>query len=210
MISIDEHALNESILKKDGWVLDLGCVGFNFAKNIKQYVNNVIAIDANPSIVNTENVIFENIAITSDESQLSITYNIFDDSQGNSLYHPINDWCKFQKSVKVPTTTIKKLMEKYNVNQFELIKLDIEGSEYDLLMNLDFKISKQYSIEFHEFRGMNPYTPNNEKYYDNLFKIMKPYCDIIKHQKTNHPGFPLGLGLNYWDSLFILKEEFWK
>ena len=59
-------------------------------------------------------------------------------------------------------------MTKYDIEQFELIKFDIEGSEYSILENLDWTISKQYSIEFHDFRFMNPYYPHNEFYYFNL------------------------------------------
>lgn len=115
-----------------------------------------------------------------------------------------------QGVVKVPTITLKKLMEKYSIEQFDLIKIDIEGGEYELLENIDWTISKQYSVEFHDFRGMNPFFPNDELYYDSLLAKMKQYCDVAQHEKTNHPGFPLGKGYNYWNSLFLLKKEYYK
>ena len=93
-------------------------------------------------------------------------------------------------------------MLKYNIKKFELIKFDIEGSEYSILENLDWGISKQFSVEFHDFRSMNPYYPNNEIYYDKLLNKIKDDFNIITHTITHHPG---GAGYNYWDSLFVEK-----
>ena len=96
-------------------------------------------------------------------------------------------------------------MKKYNIEKFELIKFDIEGSEYEILKNIDWGITKQISVEFHDFRNMNPKYPNNEKYYNEIFETNKNKYNFIKHEITDHPGFPLGLGRNYWDSLFVEK-----
>jgi len=209
MITIAEHTINEKILKKSGWALDLGCIGFDFSLGVKEYVDNVIGVDANPSITGIDGIIFENKALVTDEKE-EVYYNIFNDKQGNSLFLPLNDTCVFKTRTKVKTITMKSLMEKYGIEQFEIIKIDIEGGEYDLLNNLDFTISKQYSVEFHEFRNMNPYYPDNEIYFRELFKRLTDYCDIVQHNLTDHPGFMIGRGRNYWDSLFTLKEKYWK
>jgi hypothetical protein len=57
---------------------------------------------------------------------------------------------------------------------------------------------------------MNPYYPNNEIYYLKLKEKLLNYCNISTHEMTDHPGFPEGMGRNYWDSLFVLKKEYWK
>ena len=210
MIQIAEHTIKEDIINKSGWALDLGCIGFNFSSGIKNYVDNVIGVDPNPSIQPIPGIHFENLAVIPIDSDQSIYYNTYTDSQANSLLMPMNDICVFSGRTLVKTTTISKLMEKYGVKQFEVIKIDIEGGEYDLLNSLDFTISKQFSIEFHDFRNMNPYHPNNEEYYSMLFTKLKEYCDVVQHTKTHHPGFSIGMGFNYWDSLFVLKEKYWK
>ena len=51
-----------------------------------------------------------------------------------------------------------------------------------------------------------PYYPNNEVYYDKLLDKIKDKFDVISHTNTHHPGFPLGMGYNYWDSLFVEKN----
>jgi FkbM family methyltransferase len=211
MLQIEEHTIEEKILNKNGWVLDLGCVNFKFSEHMLTYCDNVISIDANPNIVNTnDRIIYKNYAVVDSDKEMFIDYHIFNDKQGNSLLKPEKDWCVHEKTIKIPTTTIHSLMIEYDINQFDLIKIDIEGSEYKLLENMDWTISKQYSVEFHDFRNMNPYYPNNELYYQKIFDDMLKYCDIIKHDRTDHPGFPLGQGSNYWDSLFILKKEYYK
>jgi FkbM family methyltransferase len=207
MITIQEHSIEESIIEKDGWILDLGCINFSFSKDIKQYCNNIICVDPNPSIDKNlipEGIIYENLAVTHDENITEQTFYIYNDIQGYSLLNPPNDWCVLQREIKVPVTTIKKIMKKYNIKKFELIKFDIEGAEYEILKNLDWSCSKQYSIEFHDFRFMNPCYPDNEKYYDEVFIKIKD-IKYIKHEITDHPGFPNGMGKNYWDTLIVLN-----
>jgi FkbM family methyltransferase len=207
MITIQEHSIEESIIDKEGWILDLGCINFSFAKDLKQYCNNIICVDPNPNIDQSlipEGIIYENIAVTHDENITEQTFYIYNDVQGYSLLNPSRDWCVLQKTITVPVTTIKKLMEKYNIKKFELIKFDIEGAEYEILRNLDWLFSKQYSIEFHDFRFMNPYYPDNEKYYSEVFNKIKN-IKYIKHEITDHLGFPNGMGRNYWDTLIVLE-----
>lgn len=209
MITISEHTVDETKINKNGWCLDLGCINFSFAKELKKYCNNIICIDPNPNIdvsnIPTD-IIFERIAILWDKSSVQSNYYIYNDTNGHSLLNPSGDCCSLQAVTTTVTTTINQLMEKYNITKFELIKFDIEGSEYQILEKIDWSISKQFSIEFHDFRKMNPYFPDNQKYYDLIFEKNKDKFNIVQHECTDHPGFPLGEGRNYWDSLFVEKK----
>jgi FkbM family methyltransferase len=205
---ISEHSIEETLIDKKGWVLDLGCIDFSFAKEIKKYCDNVICVDPNPNIKEIPSgLIYENLAITHLDNVNEQSFYIYNDIQGYSLLNPSKDWCVLQKIITVKVTTIKKIMEKYGIKKFELIKFDIEGSEYEILRNIDWSISKQYSVEFHDFRFMNPYYPDNDKYYTELFKKFEDKMTIIKHELTDHPGFGGTAGRNYWDSLFIEKNN---
>jgi len=207
MITIHEHTIEEKLIDKNGWILDLGCIDFTFAKEMRNYCDNVICVDPNPNIKKIpDGIHYENIAITHKDDVTEENFYIYDDKQGYSLLNPPRDWCQLKEIIKVPVMTIKNLMNKYGIEKFELIKFDIEGAEYEILQNIDWDISKQYSVEFHDFRFMNPHYPNNEKYYQDLFSEMSKYCDVAKHELTDHPGFPMGYGRNYWDSLFIRKK----
>jgi FkbM family methyltransferase len=203
MITVKEHSIEESLIDKNGWVLDLGCVNFEFSLEIKKYCNNVICVDPNPNIVNIpDGISFEKAAIVSDDKN-EVDYFIYNDVQGYSLLNPDRDYCSLTEVRKIKSINIKYIMEKYNIQKFELIKFDIEGSEYDILDKIDWSISKQFSVEFHDFRTMNPYYPNNELYYSNLFEKIKHKFNIVKHNNTQGHG----MGLNYWDSLFVEKNE---
>lgn len=206
MITISEHTIEESIIDKNGWVLDLGCINFTFANEVKKYCDNILCIDPNPNIKEIPNgIIYERKAVTHLNNLKTQNFYIYNDINGYSLLNPKRDWCTLEKIITVDVTTIKDIMEKYKIKKFELIKFDIEGAEYQILEYLDWTISKQYSIEFHDFRFMNPFYPNNQIYYDRLLEKITQYCKVVKHEKTDHPGFPMGLGSNYWDSLFIEK-----
>jgi len=209
-ISISEHTFIPSFIKKEGWILDLGCVNFNFSLGAKEYCDNILCIDPNTTIQDIpEGLLFESKALVSNEDK-EVTFYIYNDISGYSILNPSKDWCTLEKVIKVPACNLKEIMTKYGIEQFELIKIDIEGAEYSILNNIDWTCSKQYSIEFHDFRFMNPWYPYNESYYDRLKTKMLEYCDIVQHEQTDHPGFPSGMGKNYWDSLFILKKEYWK
>ena len=201
-----EHSIIPSIINKNGWILDLGCVNFKFYNHMLQYTNNVVCVDANPNIEDVpEGCEFINSAVVPNNDIKEIQFFMYEDKNGNSLYLNPSDYCPVREVIKVPCVTINDIMIKYGIKQFELIKFDIEGGEYDILQSLDWKISKQYSIEFHDFRNFN----KDPQFYEKFNNSLLPYCDIVKHEKTHHPGFPYGRGYNYWDSLFILKKEFW-
>jgi FkbM family methyltransferase len=206
MITILEHTIEETIIDKNGWILDLGCVNFGFSLEMKKYCNNIICVDPNPTIKHIpDGVFYEKAALVWDDKK-EVEYFIYNDTNGYSLLNPSKDWCQLQDKIVIKSINFKDIMEKYNIEKFELIKFDIEGSEYEILQNMDWSISKQFSVEFHDFRFMNPHYPNNNKYYENLFDKIGDKFNLIKHDLTDHPGFPVGQGLNYWDSLFVEKN----
>jgi len=201
---ICEHSIIPSLINQDGWVLDLGCVNFKFYNEVKNYTNNIICVDANPNIKDIpEGCNFINSAIISNSDIKEITFFLYEDINSNSIYLNTMDHCPVKEEIKVPCLTINEIMDIYGIKQFDLIKFDVEGAEYDILSNLDWTISKQYSIEFHDFRNFN----KDVNFYDKFIGNIINYCDIIKHEKTHHLG---GYGYNYWDSLFTLKKEFYK
>lgn len=208
--TISEHTFDASIIKKEGWILDLGCVNFTFSLGVKEYCDNIICVDPNDNIKEIpEGLLFEKKALVNGDNK-EIDFFIYNDIQGYSTLNPSRDWCVLEKKITVDACNLKDIMDKYGIEQFELIKFDIEGGEYSILENIDWTLSKQYSIEFHDFRFMNPHYPFNETYYNIMKNRMMEYCNIIQHEASDHPGFPMGMGRNYWDSLFILKKEYWK
>jgi len=206
LLNIFEHSIDCDLISKTGWILDLGCINFNFYKELKKITDNIICVDPNPKIKDIPNdCIFINKAIHNINNQ-KIDYFIYEDEHGNSLFKNENDYCPLIGKTQVDTISIDSIMKKFNITQFDLIKFDIEGSEYDILLNMDYTISKQYSIEFHDFRNFL----NLEDFYEKFIEKCTRHCDIIQHEKSKHAWEPVGKCFNYWDSLFVLKKEFYK
>jgi FkbM family methyltransferase len=210
--NIYEHSVRTDILTPGGWVIDFGCgVDFNFSKKMVEMGMKVISVDPNPRITSTpniDNLFYERMALVVDDTIESIDLDIFNDTDAASTIKTNNDigFVSKQNTISVEATTIKKLMDKYQIEKLDVLKLDIEGAEYSVLMSIDSEIANQISIEFHDFRGMNPNYPNNELYYDQLKEKLGNMYSFVKHEKEQHRGIPGHLGLNYWDSLLVSKK----
>jgi FkbM family methyltransferase len=215
-LTIEEHTIIPNFLNSKSWILDLGCLNFKFSNELKKFTNNIICVDANPRISSEngiipgfpipEDIIFINKAIVNESEKQHIDYYEYHDINGNSIHKNENDYARIMFKTEVPTITIKQIMKDYNINQFDLIKFDIEGSEYNILENIDFTISKQFSIEFHDFRGFDI---DINKFYEQFNSKIGNFCEVIQHERTHHPGWAHGTGYNYWDSLFLLKKNYW-
>ncbi len=204
---IYEHSIDDSILVSPGYVLDAGCgVDFFFSKYMAEKGFTVISVDPNPKIIDIPkhtNIHFEHKALVSDSNK-NAQMLIFDDTDAATIINTSNDVISKINATTVECTTVEEIMQKYSIKQFEIIKLDIEGSEYNISDNLDYIKAKQISVEFHDFRNMNPYYPDNEKYYFLLKQKLTKTHKIAKHEIEIHGGMPEHLQKNYWDSLFTI------
>jgi FkbM family methyltransferase len=216
LVTVEEHTLSLDVLNEHSWILDLGCLNFKFSNYFINITKNIICVDANPKITTENgiipgfpipgNIIFINKAISNQDNDY-IDYYVYHDINGNSIYRNDYDYAPIMEVIKVQTISIERIMSTYGIEQFDLIKFDIEGAEYDILEKIDFSISKQFSIEFHDFRN---FVIDLVKFYNSFLERAQEYCHIVKHEKTQHPGWMTGTGINHWDSLFILKKEYWK
>ncbi len=58
----------------------------------------------------------------------------------------------FAEEIKVPSISLKTFIEQNDIKKIDLIKMDIEGAEYDIIENLEdsvFEITDSFLIEFH-------------------------------------------------------------
>lgn len=167
MITISEHTLDESLLKdKDLKIIDLGaCLGeFSLGVNEQFKIQQSILVEANPTnfckIKNKDNFILLNQAIVHDAKQEYVSFNEDESSPYNGSI-VFDYFSESMKVHKIETTTLKKLINMFDLQPNELIdilKIDIEGAEYDLLLNAeekDLKKFKQLTIEFHDFINPN-------------------------------------------------------
>jgi hypothetical protein len=189
MVTVDEHTFDETLLYPGAWVLDAGCRGFNFALFCADdYQCNVTCVDAGkldpPGHVRIE---YFNEAIARGRDEVKF----YDFGNGTASY---TDACGPQPG-ECRVTTVKTFdPDQY---QWELIKLDIEGGEYDYLMGLQEPPARQITVEFHE------HTParRGDEFMAFLFHKMSKWYDMTGAVKDSRHG----CGMNYWDVLFTLR-----
>ena len=205
--TVFEHSFDESILPQGGYVLDAGCGrDFFFAKEMARNGFNVICLDPNPKIKDIPNeVTFIPKALTAAKNG-NLKMHLCQDADASTIMYTDRDTFKktILEVVEVETCTIEDLMSQLNIKKFDLIKMDIEGSEYEILMNIDNLLPGQMSVEFHDFRNMNPFYPNNELYYEKLMLKIGKWYDMIDNISPK-PKWMNAQG-KHWYTLFRIKQ----
>lgn len=197
MITIDDHTFDEKLLT-GGWVIDAGCRGWNFSKTLylDPYGNNVYSIDIEDlSEQSVYYSIFKQAALTATPGQTDAYY--FGNGTGNFIKGVNQEPVSLpDRPVKVETVPCITLQDIYNEigTDIDLLKLDIEGSEYEILANIE-PIPKQITVEFHEHVHDHLHKKYIEQVMDHLCKHY--HCTLhIKDWPRYH----------YMDCLFIRKD----
>jgi hypothetical protein len=186
---IGEHSVRTDLLSKCA-ILDAGCRGFEFSRWFAERDHMVYACDPAPDIdvpafVNH----FDRVALL-----------------GQSEYHHFFHFkiCEDKNASHVAEDgdiiVEARIIQNWNftkTNPCDVVKLDIEGSEYAVLADWPGPIAKQISVEFHEHCR-----PRGEETINRIIKHLEQWYRVEQHEKTDQHC----AGKNYWDSLFILKE----
>lgn len=186
--TIAEHSVDLSLLPNNANILDLGCRGFLFADELLRIGHFVICVDCD-DLGNDR--LYYKTAITSENGLCRVNHS--KDPSATTVTKALLPLAGFD----VQMYTLKTFSEKVGIDFWDLIKMDIEGSEYEVIMPLTEPPAKQLSIEFHLHTKI--YGDAQVKEMED--KLLSLGYFPAKHDKTSAHG----MGLNYWDSLFILK-----
>ncbi len=88
----------------------------------------------------------------------------------------------------------------FDVDVWDVVKLDCEGAEYGVLLDWPGPIANQITVEFHEHTGANE---KGIEMYQRILRHLKQWYRVIQHETSQEHGIKTP---NYWDSLFVLKE----
>lgn len=182
---IAEHSVDTFYLKEKSKILDAGCRGFEFTYALRKMGHSVWPIDCDDTLGSID---YYHCALTDKDG---FTYLLrTNDSQAIRV-------TKVLTEEKVITRNLDSISKEFQISFWDLIKLDIEGSEYEVIMSLEKAPAKQISIEFHLHTGIYGF------YEMNLMedKLKGLGYKAVKHELTEQHG----AGKNYWDSLFILQ-----
>lgn len=199
LVTIGEHTIDAALLTEGGLVLDAGCRDFNFAKGMVARGCRVVALDADPFIIDPElmNVVFLRLALAAAPGEREL---ILHDNPEARCLAPEGVHYQGKETAKVEAVTLLQLMDVIGVARWDVVKFDIEGSEYDVLLSWPKRekpIARQISIEFHDHCEIRP-----QSVYDAIFAHLGE-CgyEVVQHnQETRHCCPP-----NYWDTLVAIR-----
>jgi FkbM family methyltransferase len=186
MLTIAEHTVDLELLPPAANIIDIGCRGFLFTDALTELGHNVYAIDIDDLVGHK----YIKGAIADFDGFVEIAR--FQDPQATRI-----DKRAPQSASSVPCMTLKTFSMKCNIEMWDLIKIDVEGAEYEIIMSLEKAPAKQLSIEFHLHTGI--YKMHEVDLM--IDKLKSLGYAAVQHDYTSQHG----VGFNYWDSLFILK-----
>lgn len=176
------------MLPNNGLIADLGCLNFIYTNEMRRLGHIVYPVD-----IQQMDGDYYRIAITDYDGYGYVIYN--NDKQA-TMFSQFDQ--KTARSERIKCRTLKSFMEDLQIEMFDLIKMDVESSEWQIVMSLDSPPARQVEIEFHLHTGA---------YFENdvnamVSKLQSLGYIVADHQKTSQHG----CGMNYWSSLFILKS----
>ena len=180
--TIHEHTLNENILPENANILDLGCRDFRFTNTFRDMNYNVYPVDID---------IFEG------ESYYRIGIS---DKDGRCSVNHVDGWplvTSICDGDDIPMMTLKSFSEFVGVSHWDLIKMDVEGSEMGILMNSKHPIATQVSVEFHAHC-----TSQTKEQIDECLAYLHKWYHIFNRDWRLASDWKDGPN-NYWDVLLI-------
>lgn len=185
--TIAEHSVNLDLLS-GGICIDAGCRGFQFSEAMRDLGLKVVAFDIE-NMVPPPGIWFYNNALWPEDG-VDLYYKETKDQQAKHIS---------DKGVPVKSLSVGWVRNAFRKIEYDVLKLDVEGSEYYILSDSDFEPTfKQISIEFH----LHCHRSLHEQYYDKCMENLLKWYEPVKHELTQAHG----AGWNYWDSLFIRKD----
>lgn len=199
---IKEHTFFDNYLRKEINIIDLGaCTGeFTDELNTLYNVKKAILVEANPTnfsqLKNSPNYILYNKAISSTNGEV-IEFN----EDPNSPYNGSKDFNYFDGiKHQIETVNLETLCKDNDIDFIDILKIDIEGAEYDVLETLSdsfFNKIGQITVEFHDF--VNPeLKPRTIKIVERLKSLGFSYVS----KSINHM-----CGSDFYDVLFFRPKN---
>lgn len=179
-MTVAEHTYDETLLpEREAMILDAGCGDFEFMEHFVKQGHNVLAVD-----IRDFGKYAWRLAITGKNGRVGIKH----DSDGQAT--------KVVDGDEIRSYTIQEFARINDIEMFDLIKLDIEGSEIDAILAMTRPMGRQITVEFHMHCGQK--REDVDKAVDYLHSL--GYI-TVQHELTDQHC----AGFNYWNSLFKLS-----
>lgn len=181
--TVAEHKVDMSLLPEKANILDIGCRGFQFYEYFKNLGHDVYPVDID--ILETDHKYYL-VGITDINGKMGVEKT--NDPQGTRL----------KEGDEIIVYTLETFSALQGINKWDLIKMDVEGSEFNIIMGMTRPMAKQLSIEFHLHTGV--YSEIGMQLMERQLKNLG--YNPVSHELTNQHG----AGFNYWDSLWVWQN----
>ena len=198
-------------MTKFGLVVLGAHIGVHIKNELDKYINekvllvepvphNVRAIKEN--LKNYNNVIIEQVTISNDKGEKDFYY-VKESSISKLKKHWASGIGSFDKqhilnhkskrfqieeedieSLKIPSLQFHDLIKKYQINEIDKMIIDVEGSEYLILKDMDLNSAKINSIVF-EFKHFDGHFKTGEKLEEIIMKFERHNYKISKVDEEN-------------------------
>lgn len=182
---IAEHSIDLDRLPKQAHILDLGCRGFAFTKALRELGHLVTPVDVDQL---NESMAYYKYAITDHDGKVGVIRT--NDPQATR----VSDKGQTLAPCYKLSTFTEMVLGKKKI--WDAIKMDVEGSEYEIIMSMTKPMAPQLSIEFHLHTGVYKLT--------DMTKMEKKLNELGYRAESHAMSEQHGAGRNYWDSLFVL------
>ena len=153
-----------------------------FVEPVKQLLDNLERF---------EDCIYENNAITAKPQHCKVKYYDTDWAEGwvrgvGSLdmdmnhFHSNPQWKEYEREQYLHTITLDQLIDKHNVERIDMLKIDTEGTEYQILDSYSWKIKPKFmKIEYEHWINRNVPVKKYIKMLEGMgYKCKKDKSDI--------------------------------
>lgn len=195
LVTLAGHTIDESLLPKAPYVLDVGCRGRDFCEAIMKLrpKANLLGLDPGEEARIGPYAVLPFALVGDDRKEAR--YCEYSTGEGNFLTDLPEYYDATFRIVKC--CNIAAVLDMFQIDMLDVLKLDCEGSEYQIIANMDRPIAKQISVEFHD----SGYTPgfgdaDTDKAWVRLTHL--------GYRTIQHEVKRQGDGVGHWDSLFIL------
>ena len=182
---------------------------FDINRKVKKYIQNLIKL---------KNFYYNEIALSNKNGKSNYNYNSFFESAGSSISNIVKDDMRWNFSrrlllgfflyktkdftkYKVNTITLDNFIKKKKINSIDILKIDIEGSEYELLKGAKNTLKKnKIKIILVEIIDKKKSYGKKEK---KIFNLLKNFS-LVK--KANIWSISLFSNIRGGDYLFVNKK----
>ena len=158
---IETHTLNANWITKGSTVLDLGANHGAFSSYLSRHFNcNCYLVEANATLVNElkQNANFNVLHAAATGKTGPVTFNVAESDDASAINSDYN--LLFTSSATVDGFNYAGLLNKFNIQTVDVLKIDIEGAEIDFIEAMsdqELLAIKQITIEFHDQHPYYPY-----------------------------------------------------